>query len=457
MNKLSGMKLVFSFLLAGLLLNAPSVFAQSKKKDGDGKAKQKTEETKSAKETKSADGFTHLPDGLEYKVMRHGTGKRNPALTDHIELNISYKVGDSVMFDSRKMNNNKPVPLPISQPKGHGDPVEVFMKMVVGDSVVIRFPIDSVKQYGQMPPWAKPGDEIIYYATLESLKTDAEEKKENAEKSAKQSAIDEKILQEYFAKNGVKPTKTASGLYYTISTEGNGDKITAGKSVAVNYTGMFLDGKKFDSNTDSTFHHMQPFTLEVGKGKVIKGWDEGLQLLKIGSKARFYIPSSLAYGSQDRSPSIPPNSILVFDVEILDMPDQGAIDDKLIQEYLKKNNLKAEKTASGLYYIMTVKGLGENAKPGKKVSMNYTGKTLDGKIFDSNTDIKFNHVQPFSFTLGQGMVIKGWDEGVQLLKLGGRATFIIPSQLGYGTSGAGSSIPPNAVLLFDVEVLGIDK
>jgi FKBP-type peptidyl-prolyl cis-trans isomerase len=202
---------------------------------------------------------------------------------------------------------------------------------------------------------------------------------------------------------------------------------------------------------------MQPFSLEVGKGRVIKGWDEGLQLLKIGSKARFYIPSGLAYGSQDRSPSIPANSILVFDVEILDMPDQGTIDDKLIQDYLKKNNLKAEKTPSGLYYIMTVKGLGENAKPGKKVSMNYTGKTLDGKVFDSNTDTKFNHVQPFTFTLGQGMVIKGWDEGVQLLKLGGRATFIIPSGLAYGASGAGASIPPNAVLLFDVEVLGIDK
>ncbi len=455
MNKLSGSKLVFSFLLPCLLFGISTVNAQNKKKEGDGKGKQKTEETKSTKESKSADGYTRMPDGLEYKIVRHGSGKRNPALTDHIELNISYRVGDSVMFDSRKMNNNKPVPLPIQPPKGHGDPVEVFMKMVVGDSAVIRFPVDSVKQYGQMPPWAKPGDEIIYYATLESLKTDAEEKKDNAEKTAKQAAIDEKILQAYFEKNGIKPTKTASGLYYTISAEGKGDKINAGKSVSVNYTGMFLDGKKFDSNTDSTFHHMQPFSLEVGKGRVIKGWDEGLQLLKIGSKARFYIPSGLAYGSQDRSPSIPPNSILVFDVEILDMPDQGTIDDKLIQEYLNKNNLKAEKTPSGLYYIMTVKGLGENAKPGKKVSMNYTGKTLDGKVFDSNTDTKFNHVQPFTFTLGQGMVIKGWDEGVAGMKVGGKRKLVIPPDLAYGERGAGGVIPPNATLTFEVELLKV--
>jgi len=88
--------------------------------------------------------------------------------------------------------------------------------------------------------------------------------------------------------------------------------------------------------------------------------------------------------------------------------------------------------------------------------VNYTGKLLDGTIFDSNKDPKFGHVQPFSFTLGAGMVIKGWDEGMQLLKLGGRATFYIPSSLAYGPQGSGS-IPPNAVLVFDVEVTGIDK
>jgi FKBP-type peptidyl-prolyl cis-trans isomerase len=89
--------------------------------------------------------------------------------------------------------------------------------------------------------------------------------------------------------------------------------------------------------------------------------------------------------------------------------------------------------------------------------MNYTGKTLDGKMFDSNTDPSKGHVQPFGFTLGVGQVIKGWDEGVQLLNLGSRATFFIPSGLAYGDRGAGAAIPPNAVLMFDVEVLSIDK
>ncbi len=452
MRKLTRSAILLSFFTLCLLMNLPAASAQDKKA---GKKKQTTESKTATGQGR--DGFTMLAGGLEYKIEKHGTGKHKPQLTDHIEMNITYRAGDSVIFDSRKMANNQPVPYQITKPKGNGDPVEVFMLMVAGDSAVIRYPLDSFKKMNQFQPWMKEGDYVVYNVALLSVKTDAEEKKDNAEKMEKQKSIDDKILQDYFKTKGVKPLKTASGLYYSITTEGNGDKIAAGKSVAVNYTGMFMDGKKFDSNTDSTFHHMQPFSLEVGKGKVIKGWDEGLQLLKIGSKATFYIPSPLAYGSQDRSPQIPANSILVFEVEVLDLPDQGVADDKLIQDYIAKNNIKATKTPSGLYYVITQKGLGDNAKPGKKITMNYTGKTLAGVTFDSNTDPNFKHVQPFSFTLGQGMVIKGWDEGVQLLKLGSKGTFIIPSGLAYGATGAGGSIPPNAVLVFDVEVTGIDK
>lgn len=413
------------------------------------------------KETASAAGFTRLASGLQYKIVKHGAGTRKPQLNDHIELNIHLHIGDSVIFDSRKMNNDKPVPLPITAPKFKGDPMEAFMKLVEGDSAVMRLPVDTLKNTGaQLQPWMKEGQVIEYDVVLVSVRSEAEEKKHKEEAESKQKGIDEELLQAYFKKNNLKPMKTASGLYYTISDPGTGENARKGQKISVNYTGKLLNGNTFDSNTDSAFHHTQPFELELGKGHVIKGWDEGLQLLKKGAKATLYIPSYLAYGSQDRSPQIPANSILVFDVQILDVQDkkdQSVIDDKLIQDYLSKNNIKATKTASGLYYTITQKGMGPNAEPGKKVTMNYTGRTLDGKMFDSNTDPSKGHVQPFVFTLGVHQVIAGWDEGVQLLNLGSKATFFIPSALGYGERGAGGSIPPNAVLMFDVEVLGIDK
>lgn len=410
------------------------------------------------KGVKIANGYTKLESGLEYKIIKHGTGKRKPQINDHLELNIVVHELDTVIFSSRKMNGDKPVPLPVTAPKFKGDPMEGFMLMVAGDSAIFRLPVDSMKKMGNVQPWMKSGEEVEYNVKLVSVVSDEDFKKDNAEKEGKQKGIDEKLLKDYFAKTNIKPMKTASGLYYTITEEGTGDKIKAGQTVSVNYTGMFMDGKKFDSNVDSAFHHVQPFELEVGKGHVIKGWDEGLQLLKKGTKAVFYIPSGLAYGGTERN-QIPANSILIFEVEIVDIQvpgKQAETDDRLIREYLLKNNIQAKKTESGLYYVITTKGLGPNAKPGKKVTMNYTGKLLNGKMFDSNTDPAKGHVQPFTFTLGVGQVIKGWDEGVQQLNLGSKGTFFIPSGLGYGEHGAGGDIPPNAVLVFDVEVTGID-
>lgn len=108
-------------------------------------------------------------------------------------------------------------------------------------------------------------------------------------------------------------------------------------------------------------------------------------------------------------------------------------------------------TSSGLQYIDQVVGTGDTAKAGQTVSVHYTGWLTNGKKFDSSVD----RGQPFSFRLGVGQVIKGWDEGVQGMKIGGKRKLTIPSNLGYGARGAGGLIPPHATLVFDVELLGL--
>ncbi len=130
----------------------------------------------------------------------------------------------------------------------------------------------------------------------------------------------------------------------------------------------------------------------------------------------------------------------------------------IIQAYLTANNLTATKTASGLDYVITTNGTGAIPTKGQTVTANYSGYFLNsngtqGAEFDSNVDTQFGHVSPFSFKLGIGQVIAGWDQGFGLLPVGTVATLLIPSYLGYGTLGAGSSIPANSILIFKVKVI----
>jgi FKBP-type peptidyl-prolyl cis-trans isomerase len=114
-------------------------------------------------------------------------------------------------------------------------------------------------------------------------------------------------------------------------------------------------------------------------------------------------------------------------------------------------NQSAVTTASGLTYIITKKGTGARLKAGDEAIVNYTGLLTNGTKFDSSLD----RGEPFSFPLGAGRVIKGWDEGVQKLRVGDHATLIIPPSIGYGSRGAGGDIPPNATLIFIIEVVGV--
>ena len=152
--------------------------------------------------------------------------------------------------------------------------------------------------------------------------------KKMEEEAAEQLVEDKKIIDQYLQENGIEALKTDSGLSYVINNEGSGENPGDGAMVKVNYTGHVLNGGFFDSSVEDVakekgLYNPQrqygPFEFKLGTGSVIKGWDEGIALLNKGAKATLYIPSPMAYGPRQRGDVIGPNSILVFDVELVDI------------------------------------------------------------------------------------------------------------------------------------------
>lgn len=264
--------------------------------------------------------FVKSPDGLDYKIVTKGSGAVTPKVGDFAEMHVRFCIGDTVMINTFEMNDGQPVMQPIQEPSIQGDLMEGLLRMKAGDSVVFRMLMDTlaVRANQPKPHWAKPGDYAVWEVKMVDVKTKEQVERESAAREQQQKTTDDKLLQDYFrTKKIANVKKTASGLYYTVQKPGAGISPKAGQSVTVNYSGQTLEGVKFDSNVDPAFRHVEPFSFALGKRNVIRGWDEGVALMKKGMKATFYIPSWMAYGDKSPGPNIPANAILVFEIELL--------------------------------------------------------------------------------------------------------------------------------------------
>jgi FKBP-type peptidyl-prolyl cis-trans isomerase len=235
--------------------------------------------------------------------------------------------------------------------------------------------------------------------------------------------------------------KTASGLASKILTPGKGTTHPAKTDlVTVNYSGWTTDGKNFDSSLTGG----KPVTFPLDK--VIAGWTEGVQLMVAGEKRRFWIPEELAYKGKEGRPA----GMLVFDVELISFkappPKETSVDPTKAPDDVQRAPADATRTGTGLSYKILKPGTGvRHPEATGSVTVNYSGWTTDGKLFDST----YARHEPATFRLNR--VIPGWTEGLQLMVEGEKRRFWIPEALAYAGNG-----PVSGDLVFDIELVKVN-
>jgi len=364
------------------------------------------------------DGATTTDSGLQYLDLSVGDG-RSPESGDLVTMNFIGSLPDGTVFANTQTSGK---PITVQYDRGQLLPgwEEGLGRMKAGGTAQMVLPPELAfgpQGYGSIPP----NTPIILEVDLLSV-----------EKPPQPTSVSQSDL-----------ITTDSGLQYADLTTGDGTQVISGTIVTTHFTIWVQNGDTNDYVVSS--NGGDPLTFAEGSGTtVFPGWEEGMLGMKVGGKRLLIIPPDLALGEQGGN-GIPPNSTLVMEVELTDAKEPATMTEVPEEDYTT--------TASGLKYYDIVEGDGETPQAGQTVVVDYTGWLQDGTKFDSSVD----RGQPFSFVLGSGNVIPGWDEGVASMKVGGKRQLVIPPDLAYGEAGSGGVIPPNATLIFDVELLSIQK
>ncbi len=226
---------------------------------------------------------------------------------------------------------------------------------------------------------------------------------------------------------GEKWVEIEPGLKYLDVVVGTGEEVQKDSFVSMHYTGWFwIDGQKGEQ-FDSSIDRGEAYSRFLGQGRLIEGWDKGVPGMKVGGKRTMILGYDMAYGEAGRPPKIPPKTDMFFEIEVVAMP-------KVTVEII------TEGTGS-------VVGLGDDIK------VHYTGWVAENGTKGAQFDSSRNRGRPYPLKIGAGQVISGWEMGLSGLKIGTKANLLIPPALGYGSRGAGALIPPDATLIFEVEIM----
>ncbi|MFQ5512305.1 MAG: FKBP-type peptidyl-prolyl cis-trans isomerase [Candidatus Krumholzibacteriia bacterium] len=237
---------------------------------------------------------------------------------------------------------------------------------------------------------------------------------------------------------------TGSGLEIEQVAEGEGERPRPGDILGLIYVASYVDGGEFDRYQDRE----EPYRFRLGSQQVLPGLEEGVAGMRVGGKRILRIPPELAFENGERPSTVPADAWVRMEVELVDIiPSPPA------PEPWSDEGFEIMVTETGLQYVDFKVGEGDVPEMGNTIVVRYSGFLDDGTLFDTTY---FRGV-PIAFVLGEGGLVPGWLEGLLTMRVGGQRKLIIPPYLGYGEKGFKKRIPPNATLIFDIELLSVER
>lgn len=362
------------------------------------------------------EGALTTASGLQYLELKAGNG-RVPESGDLVTMNFIGTLPDGTEFANSSASGS-PVTVVFGRNQLLPGWEEGLGLMKAGGAIKLVLPPDLAfgeQGYREIPP----NSQVILEIELLTV-----------EKPPQPVSVAEDTL-----------VTTASGLKYADLTVGEGVTAITNTIATTSYTvWVQSETPEYVARSEAS----TPVTFVLGRGdQVFPGWEEGVLNMKVGGKRYLVIPPDLAFGEQATG-NIPANATLIMEIELLEVREPVTQTEVSPDQYTT--------TESGLKYYDIVVGEGATPSQGQVITVHYTGWLEDGTVFDSSVE----RGEPFTFALGVGNVIPGWDEGVASMQVGGKRQLMIPSDLAYGDQGSGGVIPPGATLIFDIELISVE-
>lgn len=413
-------------------------------------------------------GFKKMDNGAYMKFYCVNKDGDKPVLGDHVYISFNESIGDSLIYAS-DWNDVPGNEIEIYEPTFVGDMMAGLMNMHVGDSASVAFVVDSmcIKTLGMdaVPNYLNPGIPVYIDIRLDSIVKAEVVKARYEEYLSIRKQNDEDMLAMYYSDEN--NTITNDGLIIT-GVKGKGRAPRDGEILKINFSFVTLQG-----DTLLDFFNREPVTVIYGDSYLGEGFTEAMRYVPEGGEGHFVIPSSLAFDSEGLEDYIEPYTSFFLNVKNIDIMtvDEYEEEEKKLKDaeeaenqrrlaeepanmakFIKEHDVNVAPSETGVYYLEIKTGTGDKPEEGDMVSVYYNMYNIADKLVDSNYGI-----EPLSFVYGSGEMVPGIDEAMGKMRVGGKATIIVPSAMGFGDIAVDKDLPANSIVIFDLELVEVLK